>query len=484
MRLLLALCLFVGTAYSSGRPDDQVVGLWSHLEDACPPTHLTWTQMPPSFEDFEAFRDRHTKERRLWNACHTAYMALSHSNPHLDAQRNLFEKLWEMGRALRDAPFCDQDVVDAFYTQVRGFCGAQGITDEAVARSLQDTRTRVKETKKYAYLRAFMGERLGIDTNAWTVDLTRSPEIVALDEAFLTYVCAYTPSGSQYPTRTAFAAYLKGRAPLHGKQITKPFHEALEACAQTLGVPTDAFEADFYRYFSQQKEILKSVNWAYVIQPFIRKKPFFFDFDLLKDTRVSFWDGNGAWQKNVPVNAYEDIFQNLAHKNLIALHFDPRFAVKGGFVLSQQVNLKEEPITEGAKAEIREVTMVDGRMADREAGPLPDGLYTWAMNPDAVLRVVPLNIVHHSGLFQNNHIGLPLACAGEMQVRSGKITRLDNETGHYLCTTVQLALAVATLQGWGMLDKDCGVDVRAFAGAPVRRSVDEMVSLTGFVTLS
>ena len=483
MRLLSALCFFGGTAYSSATADDRREGLWSSLEGACPPWHLTWTQTPPSFEDFEAFRDRHIKERRLWNACHTAYMALSQSYPPLDAQRDLFETLWEMGRVLRDAPPSNQDVVDAFYTQVRGFCGAQGMTDEAAVRSLQDTRTRVKETKKYAYLRAFMGERLGIDINAWTVDLTRSPEIVALDEAFLTYVDGYTPSGTQYPRRTAFAAYWKASVPLHGKQLTKPLRDALGACAQTLGVSVEAFDADFSRYFSRQKEILKSANWAYTIQFFIRKQPFFFDFDLLEETYASFWDGNGAWQKSVPVNTYEDIFQSLARKNVTALQYDPRFAVRGGFVLSEQVDLKEEPITDEEKAKIREVIMVDGHMADRGAGSLPDGLYAWAMNPDAVLRVVPLNAMHHSGLFQKNQIGLPLACAGELEVRSGLIRRLDNETGHYLCTTVQLALAVKILQSRGMLDKDCGVDVRAFGGVPVRRSVDDMVRLTDCVRL-
>lgn len=80
---------------------------------------------------------------------------------------------------------------------------------------------------------------------------------------------------------------------------------------------------------------------------------------------------------------------------------------------------------------------------------LNTGDTVWALNAHKELRIFPqkksniLGGAHHSYLFQEDSVGLPAACAGHMEVRNGKISKIDRSSGHYSPVELQLLLAIS-----------------------------------------
>jgi len=50
---------------------------------------------------------------------------------------------------------------------------------------------------------------------------------------------------------------------------------------------------------------------------------------------------------------------------------------------------------------------------------------------------------HHSRFFHKDNIGLPIACAGHIEVQNGKISKINNSSGHYMPSILQLILAIS-----------------------------------------
>jgi hypothetical protein len=91
----------------------------------------------------------------------------------------------------------------------------------------------------------------------------------------------------------------------------------------------------------------------------------------------------------------------------------------------------------------------------------------WALNPQGILSIYPRNKsyllagrphANHSLFFQKNDIGLPIACAGHIEVREGKIKWLNNHSGHYMISTLQFILAIHYLYEKGIFADDLVID--------------------------
>lgn len=117
----------------------------------------------------------------------------------------------------------------------------------------------------------------------------------------------------------------------------------------------------------------------------------------------------------------------------------------------------------------------------------PEGLYQngkllttpktlWALDAYGKLYILPLDQPqllegltrpHHAYFFRKEHTccqqepfyGLPASCAGELEVSHGKITEIDNISGHYEPTILQLSLALAYLHSKETLAEDIKVRV-------------------------
>ena len=84
----------------------------------------------------------------------------------------------------------------------------------------------------------------------------------------------------------------------------------------------------------------------------------------------------------------------------------------------------------------------------------------WALSLSGELCIFPekkrhiLSSHHHSFFFQRDGIGLAVACAGNMEVRAGKITCIDRGSGHYAPTTLQLMLAISYFDSVKCISED------------------------------
>lgn len=81
----------------------------------------------------------------------------------------------------------------------------------------------------------------------------------------------------------------------------------------------------------------------------------------------------------------------------------------------------------------------------------------WGLNHAGIARIYPqkkqsvLGCFNHNYLFQEDGIGVPLACGGHLEVAGGKITKINRSSGHYMPTELQFILAVAHLNTLGIL---------------------------------
>ena len=133
-----------------------------------------------------------------------------------------------------------------------------------------------------------------------------------------------------------------------------------------------------------------------------------------------------------------------------------------------------------------ETTIADGLIyQDGEILSSPDTI--WALNPLGELRIFPqkkssiLGGGHHSYFFQENHVGLPVACAGHMEVRNGKISKIDRSSGHYSPTTLQLVLAVSYLNDRGVIAEDVVLNGSSYSSSFT--SLSEVLSIARAVEL-
>lgn len=112
------------------------------------------------------------------------------------------------------------------------------------------------------------------------------------------------------------------------------------------------------------------------------------------------------------------------------------------------------------------VDFKDGQLyQDGKLLTTPDTI--WALSPHSILCIYPLNKSYllagrphpnHSLFFQKDGIGLPVACAGHIEVLEGKIKKITNATGHYMVTLLQLILTLPYFYEKGVLSDDLKIE--------------------------
>lgn len=65
------------------------------------------------------------------------------------------------------------------------------------------------------------------------------------------------------------------------------------------------------------------------------------------------------------------------------------------------------------------------------------------------------NVFHHSSFLA----GEPVACAGEITIRDGKVVDINNRSGHYRPTAIHLLQTIITLHHMGVISPSCRVDL-------------------------
>ncbi len=70
--------------------------------------------------------------------------------------------------------------------------------------------------------------------------------------------------------------------------------------------------------------------------------------------------------------------------------------------------------------------------------------------------------IHHSFMLKNSGFGKPVSCAGHLEIdeKTGKITKIDNDSGHYMPNEDQLILAIQHLDKKGAISKDAVIRVK------------------------
>lgn len=149
-----------------------------------------------------------------------------------------------------------------------------------------------------------------------------------------------------------------------------------------------------------------------------------------------------------------------------------RFYQKNGFVLCEQRSLNDEKDFPGNDAKVQSetrTTIKDGFIYDTQNNLLDttkDGTFIYAMNHNGTLYTASNMGTHHSYFLKSKPekpfygIGRNVACAGMLQAKNGKITAIDNESGHYQPIRDQLVLAVQFLAKQGVLDPNVKISVQ------------------------
>lgn len=230
---------------------------------------------------------------------------------------------------------------------------------------------------------------------------------------------------------------------------------------------------------------------------------------LLKQDFDAFTMGSGAASSGMPMDfPWETLIENgmEMQKQAFPKGFDvfiPLAASKHAFLGNLSTEYAPESLriynrfvikaqgsgTEHAHENFHEwtkTTIADGLIyQDGEILSSPDTI--WALNPLGELRIFPqkkssiLGGGHHSYFFQENHVGLPVACAGHMEVRNGKISKIDRSSGHYSPTTLQLVLAVSYLNDRGVIAEDVVLNGSSYSSSFT--SLSEVLSIARAVEL-
>ncbi len=134
----------------------------------------------------------------------------------------------------------------------------------------------------------------------------------------------------------------------------------------------------------------------------------------------------------------------------------------GDFVLSTQVNMINEishPGNDQGLKKLSKTFIQEGLVKDGSNKSLNVTSNLYVMNKEGELFTTPnsgnTGAKHHSYIIKSEEgYGKAVACGGHVDIENGKITRIDNGSGHYRPNTDQLILAVQHLHKLGVLSHD------------------------------
>ena len=155
---------------------------------------------------------------------------------------------------------------------------------------------------------------------------------------------------------------------------------------------------------------------------------------------------------------------------------------------SSRADLSNTAIAEACKITIQDRTIY------QEAEILHTDDTIWALTPLGELRIYPQTkasmlgaLQCHGNLYPDGGPGQPVACVGHMEVRNGKISKINRGSGHYQPSAPQLIFAIKYLNELGVISPDIMIeDVNAGAYSTHHRilTLQEVLSIADIIDLA
>lgn len=165
-----------------------------------------------------------------------------------------------------------------------------------------------------------------------------------------------------------------------------------------------------------------------------------------------------------PASQAINYFKGFWGPYLVSTSPDPRYVLQAPFLMCSQSYGDERssyPFPEDEMKERTKLEVRDGKLY-REVRPLSadDGsTLIWVLGLDGELFASILgHHFNHSFFVQRDGIGQPIACGGHMNLRDGKITTLNNASGHYMPNVLHLALATRYLHAQGVFADNARIE--------------------------
>jgi len=89
---------------------------------------------------------------------------------------------------------------------------------------------------------------------------------------------------------------------------------------------------------------------------------------------------------------------------------------------------------------------------------------------------------HHSRFFHKDNIGLPIACAGHIEVQNGKISKINNSSGHYMPSILQLILAISYFHEKGVVAEN--LNLEGVYGTLNNPTLKQILSIASMIRLN
>lgn len=188
--------------------------------------------------------------------------------------------------------------------------------------------------------------------------------------------------------------------------------------------------------------------------------------DDVRDPFEDFSDARPYAGMKFKDEAVEEFYTEFRENSLHQQPDNNNLRVCNKFLISKQQMRNTHCLPEDSAA-VMSVEIIDGKIY--QDGEILNTCHTlWALNPKGDLRILSESLwpslmgrfgeIHHNSIFPKDGIGQPVACAGHMEVRNGKISKINRGCGHYKPTELQFILAIAYFNGQGILDETMTFD--------------------------
>jgi len=172
--------------------------------------------------------------------------------------------------------------------------------------------------------------------------------------------------------------------------------------------------------------------------------------------------------------------------NLSAGAGDASYKVYDGFVSSQSRNIERAIGEDDSTFANLSVTTITDNLIWQDGKILTTGDTVWAFSTEKELRIYPpnkegLSCPHHDYLFRGNNTAIHIACAGHMEVRNGKISKINRSSGSYHPTELQLILVLDYFNKVGVVSDDL-----VFEGeySTAYRTLADVLSIANMIELA
>lgn len=171
--------------------------------------------------------------------------------------------------------------------------------------------------------------------------------------------------------------------------------------------------------------------------------------------------------------------------NLNAGAGDVSYKIYDGFVSSQSRNIERAIGEDDSTFANLSVTTIVNDLIWQDGKVLTTGDTVWALSTEKELRIYPpntegLSCPHHDYLFRGNNTPIHIACAGHMEVKNGKISKINRSSGSYHPTELQLILALNYFHNVGIVSDNLAFEGEYSTGY---RTLADVLSIANMIEL-